>query len=340
MTLVDLRHIDFQTCTKATFKNAYNSNNLSDVTLVTEDDQIIPAHRLILSSSSPFFENIFTKHTHPDPMIYLHGISHKTLQPILEFVYLSKTQVMASEIETFINVSRQLQIKGISDKTSTELQTIDTNFEYGQLGNKESSNDIKHHDELPKTILNYDSLQEFSDQICETVEEQRGFIETETVQGDPERSTEIKSETEITEENKHKSTVEPKHKTAEFLNGQERAIRVQQIKETYNKKHITTMEGGLNDKYSQMYTQNGKELSCNMCDYECKRMDTLRAHLNAKHNAEKFPCQQQGCGRIYSTKANLRGHMKSCHDCPQCDHIAESNPNLKVHKRMKHDIEY
>ena len=41
-----------------------------DVTLASEDRKQIEAHKVILTVSSPFFQNLLKKNKHPHPLIY------------------------------------------------------------------------------------------------------------------------------------------------------------------------------------------------------------------------------------------------------------------------------
>ena len=50
----------------------YNPD-LSDITLVCEEDQQVEAHTLIFSAISPFFRNVFKRYRHSHPMIYIRG---------------------------------------------------------------------------------------------------------------------------------------------------------------------------------------------------------------------------------------------------------------------------
>ena len=50
----------------------YNPD-LSDITLVCEEDQQVEAHTLIFSAISPFFRNVLKRYRHSHPMIYIRG---------------------------------------------------------------------------------------------------------------------------------------------------------------------------------------------------------------------------------------------------------------------------
>ena len=50
--------------------------DFTDVTLATEDDKQIIAHKVIVSSGSEFFRNLLIKNPHKNPLTYLKGIKH------------------------------------------------------------------------------------------------------------------------------------------------------------------------------------------------------------------------------------------------------------------------
>ena len=77
-------------------------------------------------------------------------------------------------------------------------------------------------------------------------------------------------------------------------------------------------------------------LSCNICDYKVHRNDLLKLHMNSKHNLEKFYCSVQACGKVYSSKINLKSHMKVNHNCEVCNVTFPSRTDLQVHNRRDH----
>ena len=102
----NLGYKDFQTNIAKTFNELWNDEDFSDVTLVTGDDQHVRAHKIILGSSSAFFKNIFQKHPHQNPLIYLKDFKHKYLDLVIEFIYTGKCVVEEPEIVK-ISVSRE-----------------------------------------------------------------------------------------------------------------------------------------------------------------------------------------------------------------------------------------
>ena len=246
MTLLDLRRPNILAWAEETFKNAYNSNLFSDVTLITEDNEHIEAHKLVLSSSSPFFEAIFTKQNHHNLLIYLHGISHRTLKCVLEFIYLSQTKLIGSELENFMEVSRQLQIKGISENSSAELQATDTYIADYQLFKEEQTATI---DEFQTTNSKDDQSQKF---VSETLDEEEDIIESTTLhtkigEKKSDRCKETQIRNNVTEETKQMTCFELDRYQQELPDfrsfiSQEPAFNVQQMIENENKVQVATIK--------------------------------------------------------------------------------------------------
>ena len=83
------------------------SGDFADVTLVlvTDDMKELKAHQNIPSSCSPFFKEILNTHS----VIYLSGIKHYTIQSIMDFIYLSETQLHEENIKEFLDVAKKFR---------------------------------------------------------------------------------------------------------------------------------------------------------------------------------------------------------------------------------------
>jgi len=105
---------DFQENIVSSLKDVYETKDFQDVTLVCEDAKIIEAHRVILSSCSPFFQNVLRQLKSPQPMIYMKGIKSSTLTSIMEFIYKGESSVLEDNLANVLSVADDLQIKGLT----------------------------------------------------------------------------------------------------------------------------------------------------------------------------------------------------------------------------------
>ena len=104
---------NFQSTVARSFGALRAEEEMFDVTLVSDDEVAISAHKLILSASSSFFKSILKKNVHPHPLIYLSGVSSPNLMRVLDYVYEGKVQLREEQVESFLMVSNQLKIEGM-----------------------------------------------------------------------------------------------------------------------------------------------------------------------------------------------------------------------------------
>ena len=81
-----LKWNDFQENANAAFVSLREDNEFADVTLACKDGDQIEAHKVILASSSPFFQNILQKNKHPHPLIYMRGMKSEDLVALIDFL--------------------------------------------------------------------------------------------------------------------------------------------------------------------------------------------------------------------------------------------------------------
>ena len=105
------------------FKQLRQENILCDVTLVTDDDIHLSAHKVVLSACSTFFKSIFTKTSHPNPLLYLGSGDSKNINYILDYVYAGRVQIFEEDVGNFLKLAKQLKIEGLTltDKNKSEV---------------------------------------------------------------------------------------------------------------------------------------------------------------------------------------------------------------------------
>merc|ERR1712129_388993 len=122
----------------SSLSDVFTENCYSDVTLVSDDKIPFRAHKYVLSASSPVLKNILLHNSHSHPLIYLRGVHHQELESILQFIYLGEASFYHRDMNRFIQVAKDLQIKQLAETVITE-NTFTNREEY--LDDMESRHD-------------------------------------------------------------------------------------------------------------------------------------------------------------------------------------------------------
>ena len=80
------------------FKTLHGSELFTDVTLVSDDNKQIHAHKLILSAGSLYFRDILSDESHEQPMLRLQDVSYENLDWIIEYLYVGEVSVPQSSL--------------------------------------------------------------------------------------------------------------------------------------------------------------------------------------------------------------------------------------------------
>ena len=99
-----------------------DDKDFTDVTLACDDNHIVEAHKVILSTSSSFFDRILKENRHPHPLIYLRGVKGRNLDSVLDFIYHGEVNVEKDNLEEFLQLGGELQIKGLEASQETTRQ--------------------------------------------------------------------------------------------------------------------------------------------------------------------------------------------------------------------------
>merc|ERR1719318_2117090 len=123
MDKVCLKWGGFEKNIRESFKELRENQNHFDVTLATDDDQQLQAHKIILSAGSNFFSKILTKSKHPSPFLYLKGIKMSELEKVVDFLYTGEANVVQEDLNAFLNTAEELQVRGLQTNCLPKIQT-------------------------------------------------------------------------------------------------------------------------------------------------------------------------------------------------------------------------
>ena len=112
-----LRWNDFESSISGAFNDIRTEKDFLDVTLVCEDDHL-EAHKLILSACSPWFRSVLRRSSHQHPLVYLKGIKQQEMMSVIQFMYCGEVSVAQEDLNTFLAVAEELQVKGLTQNQS------------------------------------------------------------------------------------------------------------------------------------------------------------------------------------------------------------------------------
>ena len=117
-----LKWNDFQENIASFFHGLRIDQDFSDVTLVSEENAPVEAHRVILSACSPFFGSVLKKNKSSHPMIYMRGLKSKDLVAIVDFIYHGEARICQEDLDGFLAIAEELQLKGLTGSSDDQLK--------------------------------------------------------------------------------------------------------------------------------------------------------------------------------------------------------------------------
>jgi len=297
-----LRWNDFQSNISQTFSDLRDVEDFTDVTLACEDDQQVETHKIILSASSPFFMNILKKNKHKHPMIYMRGIKSTDLISVLDFMYHGQVNVYQDDLQDFLALAQELQLKGLGD-----------------VNNKVDGGKTTRVNKPPKKRKSPErEMEQYIEGYEEEQEEKQANID-HNGSGDCPGSMKV----------------EPRHDSRSWLatagNEYTEEMASEYPGEPNLKVYVT--EGGLEELDQQIASmmERGEDhvWTCKVCGKKATKggKPDMRDHIEANHvEGISHPCTI--CGKTYKTRSSLKGHVAAFHRNSQGNSGFLSSVNL------------
>ena len=124
-----LKWNDFKSTVSNSFGILREEKDFFDVTLVSDDERQIPAHKLVLSACSDFFKSILRNNSHSHPLLYLSGIHSTNLSLILDYIYQGEVQIYQEHLDSFLEVAQKLRIEGLITSPDDDEEISDIKHE-------------------------------------------------------------------------------------------------------------------------------------------------------------------------------------------------------------------
>ena len=119
---------DFRANVHRSFQNLRREENFFDITLVGDDSNHVTAHKLVLSSCSEYFKNVFLnnkKYFQSNAMICMEGLNQTDLNNILDYIYHGEVQIYQHELDRFLGIAERLKLEGLIGGEEEDVQNDD-----------------------------------------------------------------------------------------------------------------------------------------------------------------------------------------------------------------------
>jgi len=116
-----LKWNEFEANIGVAFRELREDKDFFDVTLACDEEQI-QAHKVILSACSPFFRKVLKRNRHDHPLLYLKGVKYQDLVSLLNFMYHGQVHIAQEELDAFLTIAEELQIKGLTQSHTSQGQ--------------------------------------------------------------------------------------------------------------------------------------------------------------------------------------------------------------------------
>ena len=138
------------------------TDDFKDVTLVTDDDKQIKAHRNILSACSPVLHKILQScRNNIHPVIYLRGMRNSEMESIIQFIYMGRTSIYQDRVNEFLMVANDLGITDLEKDIEAHGRSVmDTDYEIKSA----DSFSNKHNEDKIEEINDVSSVNEYENQ--------------------------------------------------------------------------------------------------------------------------------------------------------------------------------
>ena len=295
-------------------------DQLTDVTLVSEDLQTFKAHKLVLSAYSRVMERLFLMEsvwTNERTVLHLRGFKGILIQKMLRYMYFGELNLETEEETNFNFLVTELDIVGL-DITRKVYDVPKLHPDILSLKTKHS---ILNDNKISLNVLEETKNTDIADKLEDQQDTQNGSQDKENIANYDSQKT---SQVRRPNGEKHYKVIE----------GVESVFECVFCSESYPKKKLL-------NRHTRNYHSDAKEYQCKTCMKTYEKLDRLEIHFHAFHRPHVFQCIE--CDFTSGSKVVVHEHYQIRHNnsiqfpCGQCSYIAKKRRDLKYHISAVHE---
>jgi len=308
-----LKWNNFENNISTGFRELRDDKDFFDVTLACDDNQL-QAHKVILSACSPFFRSVLKRNPHQHPLLYLKGVKYEEILSVLNFMYHGEVSVAQEELNSFLAVAEDLQVKGLTQSSQKQQQnTPSLPVVKRSLSEKSPASNVMpvntRPSKEPRIRTSYDYEPAMSRPRAaaghDRETEDNPFMKTEPPVVDVDCDPELSSDQQLVHDRSDYPAEQGGH---EYQHQQ----RYQEMDPVYE--DPVGHAGDTSQDFYSQHTQKAThgEYLCNLCGKQARDLYAMKKHLEGKHEITPgYSCPV--CHVFCKTKSILFKHKKTYH---------------------------
>ena len=296
------------------------SGDMSDVTLVCDDQVTFKAHKMILKPCSPIFESIFLPAdnlVNNRETVYLRGVNSLDFKALLDCIYYGEASLDFQRMKDFIKVAKDLKIKDFEHlPDENEAITTQINFDFENKA-------------IPqKPLVNYSNESNYADVVEPSSSYEIGEISIDNIQ-----KKDAPMDVNLANDLKKESVDDY---TMDALQAEDSGNMLTENSDKFKNEVISKCR-----KCNDFYTVDPDEE--HICQIVCKEdscnkaftsKNGLKLHHEREHEGKTKFSTCEKCGKVMHSNA-LKNHLEFCgkdkEPCPKCG-VRVKNIDLHVKK--------
>ena len=326
----------------------------ADVTLISIDGTIFPAHGIVLAAASPLLKSLLLNSPGLNTIVHL-PVSDHTVLLLLNFIYDGKAVLKQEQVQELNEISTEIRILELTDVLS-KMQGNCPIPKTNKVKETSSNQDFLKVQGDKLLISQKTKVQYFCDQCSFAASLKSSIGKHIRSAHQTENFVCNQCSFEASSQATLKAHFEIAHNGKRYVCSKcnYRAKKKENLKLHIEKTHEGTMNfcSDCNFKSSSFYymrehkevIHGGKRYQCSECEYEGKSYQVLRRHMGLEHNIGKMEikCCTECSFRSHLTSL-MREHIDVVHEgkryiCEneKCDYFARSSYILRQHVLLKH----
>jgi len=305
-----LRWNDFEANISSAFREIRDDKEFFDVTLASEDENQIQAHKVIIGACSPFFRNILRKNSHNHPLLYLKGVKYKELVSVLNFMYHGEVNVAQDDLNSFLAVAEELRVKGLTQGqggSKGEPQKTEAAKTVPIRPRDEPAPKRSRPNPTPPQVQSAQGSSLFSTYQDDDITE---VVPVKSEPGTSQMAGQVDNAVALEEQQQYDESYDYGQYEEGYDDGTGAMV------DPNTGMPIQAGDGNKEVIAGMMYQErdtNGLSIwKCTECGQESKRKDNLMVHIEAKHlNNPGFICPH--CSKLCASRNALRMHVVRQH---------------------------